>query len=79
MLDKSRLPNVSGFAQAGYGKPGYNPFSEDFSDYYMIGIRFRWNIYDWDVTKQDLMKFKEIKQKWVTACKDLDPIDEGII
>jgi len=63
MLDKNRLPKVSGFAQAGYGKPGYNYFADDFSDYYMIGVRFKWNIYDWGETnlkKKSLFVEKEI-------------------
>ena len=51
MLSRSRYPKVAGFAQAGYGQPGYNMFNEGFSNYYMVGLKMSWNIYDWKITK----------------------------
>ncbi len=49
---KTRMPKVFAFGQAGYGRPGYNMFSENFDDYYLIGLKMSWNIYDWNQTKK---------------------------
>jgi outer membrane protein TolC len=43
-----RMPRLSAFAQAGYGKPGLNMLSTSFDPYYIIGINFKWNIFDWN-------------------------------
>jgi len=40
-------PQVFGFAQAGYGKPGLNMLSDAFSDYYMVGVKLSWQLWDW--------------------------------
>lgn len=37
-------PKLSGFFQAGYGSPGLNFLDSDFTDFYLGGIRFHWNI-----------------------------------
>ena len=52
LQQKTRSPKVFAFAQAGYGKPGYNMFSEDFDNYYMLGVKLSWNIYDWGQTRK---------------------------
>ncbi|MCF8370996.1 MAG: TolC family protein [Bacteroidales bacterium] len=51
LQQKTRLPKAYAFGQAGYGRPGYNMFTEDFDDYYMIGLKLSWNIYDWGQTR----------------------------
>ncbi len=51
LLNKSRRPKLVGFGQAGYGQPGYNMFYDGFDDFYLIGLRLNWNIYDWGLTK----------------------------
>ncbi|HEY9124692.1 MAG TPA: TolC family protein [Bacteroidales bacterium] len=43
-----RMPKLSAFAQAGYGKPGLNMLSTSFDPYYIIGLNFKWNIFDWN-------------------------------
>jgi outer membrane protein TolC len=40
-------PQIFGFAQAGYGKPGLNMLSDQFSDYYMVGVKLSWQLWDW--------------------------------
>lgn len=51
LQQKARLPKAFAFGQAGYGRPGYNMFTETFGDYYMIGLKLSWNIYDWGQTR----------------------------
>jgi outer membrane protein TolC len=38
------VPKASLFAQAGYGKPGLNFLENQFSTYYLAGIRLNWNL-----------------------------------
>lgn len=51
LLAKANYPRLSGFAQAGYGNPGLNMLDNSFQDFYMIGLKLSWNVFDWDKTK----------------------------
>src|SRR5690606_36314822 len=56
-------PKISAFAQGGYGNPGLNMLDNTFSTFYMAGLRFNWNVFDWNKTnmeKQSLQINKEI-------------------
>ncbi len=44
VLRAKNLPTIGAFAQGGYGKPGLNLFSNDFSPYFIGGVRLSWNI-----------------------------------
>jgi len=46
-------PKVYAFAQIGYGKPGLNMLSDEFSPFYILGIQLKWNIWDWNATKKE--------------------------
>ncbi len=37
------MPKLGAFAQGGYGKPGLNMFDNEFSPYFLGGIRLIWN------------------------------------
>lgn len=41
-----KLPGISAFGTAAYGRPGLNFLEDDFHSYYMVGVRLRWNIRD---------------------------------
>ncbi|HZW38522.1 MAG TPA: TolC family protein [Ignavibacteriaceae bacterium] len=43
-ITASNLPKISLFLQGGYGKPGLNMLKNDFSSYYIGGVRFTWNL-----------------------------------
>ncbi|MFN2395826.1 MAG: TolC family protein [Bacteroidales bacterium] len=58
LTSTARMPRISTFAQAGYGRPGLNMLSEDFDFFYLAGIRLSWNIWDWDKTNNE----KQIQQ-----------------
>lgn len=53
LTTSKRMPKFSAFGQAGYGRPGYNMLDDDFVDYYMIGARLNWNIWDWNKVKNE--------------------------
>jgi len=42
-----RMPVFVAFGQMGYGRPGYDMLKNEFDDYYMVGLRLRWSIWDW--------------------------------
>jgi outer membrane protein TolC len=70
LTSTARMPRVSTFAQAGYGRPGLNMLSEDFDFYYLAGIRLSWNIWDWDKTKQE-RQIQQVKAEIVNAQQEV--------
>lgn len=63
LLSKSKLPELSAFAQGGYGNPGLNMLDNSFNTFYMTGLRLNWNVFDWNknkTEKQSLQINKEI-------------------
>ncbi len=52
VISKSNYPKLLGFAQAGYGNPGLNMLDNSFQDFYMVGLKLNWNIFDWGKTKE---------------------------
>ncbi len=64
LLNSRRLPKAFGFATLGYGNPpGSNFFRDEFAPYYIIGAGIKWNIFDWNKTKnekQQLIMQKDI-------------------
>ncbi|WP_310993071.1 TolC family protein [Aequorivita marina] len=51
VITKSNYPKLLGFAQAGYGNPGLNMLDNSFQDFYMVGLKLNWNVFDWGKTK----------------------------
>ena len=48
-------PKVFAFATGGMGSPNpYNMFETDFADYYMVGLKLEWNIYDFGRKNNDI-------------------------
>ncbi|MCY2687633.1 TolC family protein [Salinimicrobium sp. TH3] len=52
LLSRSLYPNIYGFAQGGYGRPGYNMLNNSFEDFYMVGVKLNWNVFDWGKVKE---------------------------
>lgn len=40
-----KLPTISAFGSASYGRPGLNFLNDDFHDYYMVGVKMRWSLF----------------------------------
>jgi len=54
VLDSKRMPKAFGFATLGYGNPpGSNFFKDEFAPYYIVGAGVKWNIFDWNKTKNE--------------------------
>lgn len=47
------MPKISVFGEGGYGRPGLNFLNNNFEPYYIIGVTFKWNFFDWDKNKHD--------------------------
>ncbi len=43
-VNATNFPKIGLFAQGGYGRPGLNMFTSEFSTFYIGGIRLSWNI-----------------------------------
>ncbi len=52
-IDASKLPQIVGFGQIGYGRPALNMLSNDFEEYYIIGLNLKWDIWDWNKRNTD--------------------------
>ncbi len=48
-----RMPRVYAFVQGGYGRPGLNMLDNNFATFYIVGVNFKWNIWDWNKTSRD--------------------------
>jgi len=48
LIDVQKLPQISAFATGGYGRPGFNYLSDDFDDFYMVGLQLHWKILNWN-------------------------------
>ena len=46
LAQTQKLPKLSAFGTAAYGRPGLNFLDDDFHDYYIIGLRINWNFMD---------------------------------
>lgn len=52
VISKSNSPQLIGFGQVGYGNPGLNMLDNSFQDFYMVGLKMKWNVLDWGTSKE---------------------------
>ena len=53
-IESKRMPKAFGFATLGYGNPpGNNFFKDAFEPYYILGAGIKWNIFDWNKSKNE--------------------------
>lgn len=54
VISSKRMPKAFGFATLGYGNPpGNNFFRDEFAPYYIVGAGVKWNIYDWNKSRNE--------------------------
>ncbi|HEY8918902.1 MAG TPA: TolC family protein, partial [Chitinophaga sp.] len=55
------LPRISGFVQGGYGRPGLNMLKNDFTPFYLGGIRLNWTLWNWryNRTEQNILRLQQ--------------------
>jgi outer membrane protein TolC len=62
VIQSKRLPKAVGFASLGYGNPpGSNFFKNEFAPYYVLGASIKWNIFDWNKSRNEkkIVSFQE--------------------
>lgn len=64
LIEKKRNPQVFGFGQAGYGRPGLNMLDAEFNPYYMVGIGMNWKVFDWKNVRRE-KKVIQLQQEMV--------------
>ena len=52
-LSAQNKPRLSAFGRAGYGRPGLNPLSDRFDNYWLTGVQLQWTPWNWGVTSRD--------------------------
>jgi len=77
VLEKANYPKLLGFAQAGYGNPGLNMLENSFEDFYMVGLKLNWNIFDWGKIKQQ-KKAVDISKEMVATEKETFELNNNI-
>jgi outer membrane protein TolC len=54
LSETKRMPKAFGFATLGYGNPpGSNFFKDEFAPFYVLGAGIKWNIFDWNKSKNE--------------------------
>ena len=53
IISKNNLPKLNAFGQAGFGNPGLNMLDNSFQDFYMVGLKLNWNVFDWNKSKAE--------------------------
>lgn len=69
MVVAGNLPKIGAFVQGGYGKPGLNMLTNEFSPFYIGGLRLSWNLSGFYTQKSNLNKI-EISKKSVDVQKE---------
>ena len=62
VIQSKRMPKAVGFATLGYGNPpGSDFFKDEFAPYYVLGASIKWNIFDWNKTRNEkkIVSFQE--------------------
>lgn len=65
-----RMPKFYAFSQLGYGRPGLNMLKDDFQPFYIVGLKFQWNIWDWNKTSREKSIYS-VQQEIVGSKKEL--------
>lgn len=57
------MPRVGAFVQAGYGRPGLNMLENEFSPFYIAGVRVNWNLGKLYTLKNDRRQVEVARRK----------------
>lgn len=53
VLRSQTRPQVSAFGQLAYGRPGLKQFTDEFHEYWLAGVRLRWQPWNWGSNGRD--------------------------
>jgi outer membrane protein TolC len=69
MVNTRWNPKFYAFGQAGYGRPGLNMLSNDFTPWWLFGAKLTWNIWNWNQSKNE-KKIYEIQNDIIGTQKE---------
>ena len=72
------MPKIGAFVQGGYGKPGLNMLSNEFSPFYIGGLKLSWNISGFYTQKNNKQKI-ETSQKSIEIQKETFLFNNGLL
>ncbi|MCX6252840.1 MAG: TolC family protein [Bacteroidetes bacterium] len=62
-------PKFFAFGELGYGRPGFNMLSNDFTSFWMFGGKLTWNIWNWNQNKNE-KKVYDIQKDLIQTQKE---------
>jgi len=62
LINSRLVPQAGLYVQGGYGRPGLNQLDDEFTTYYLLGLRFNWNLTSFYTSGKE-KKILEIKKK----------------
>ena len=69
MVTSKWNPKIFAFGQAGYGKPGFNMLSNDFTTFWIFGGKLTWNFWNWNQNKNEKKSY-DIQNQIVLTQKE---------
>lgn len=76
-VNTRHIPSLGLFFQGGYGRPALNFLSNDFSAYYITGLKFNWNLSKLYTSKNDKQRF-DIQRQLIDKQKEAFLLNTGI-
>jgi outer membrane protein TolC len=77
LLEKSKLPKISAFAQGGYGNPGLNMLDNTFNSFFMTGVKLNWNVFDWNKNRKERQSL-QIDRSIIDSQKETFELNNGL-
>jgi len=62
-------PKFYAFGQLGYGRPGFNLLSNDFSTFWIFGAKLSWNFFNWNQNRNE-KKILDIQKEIIRTQKE---------
>ncbi len=62
-------PRIFAYGQVGYGRPGFNMLSNDFTPWWIFGAKLNWNIWNWNQNKNE-KKIYDIQNDILSSQKE---------
>ena len=69
MVTTKWKPRIFAYGQVGYGRPGFNMLSNDFTPWWIFGAKLNWNIWNWNQNKNE-KKIYDIQNDILSSQKE---------
>jgi outer membrane protein TolC len=58
LVHSKDMPKITAFGQIGYGRPGLNMLKNEFANFYIVGAKISWNLWNWNQNYYDAQALK---------------------